>query len=88
MQHYFMGAYTFAAQPPFELKRISPAPVIGKNFYNGPKYKTWKPLIVVFPGGIVEEKDHFLVAYGRQDHEIWITKIDKTGLLDSLICVQ
>ncbi len=86
--HYFMGAYTFNAKPPFNMTKISPEPIIGKNFYNGPKYNTWKPLLVVFPGGFVHEKDYIWISYGRQDHETWIVKLDKQGLLNSLIPVS
>lgn len=86
--HYFMGAYTFSASPPFEITRISKEPIVGKNFYDGPAYKTWKPLRVVFPGGFVFD-DHFIwVVYGRQDHELWVAKLDKKGLLNSLIPVN
>jgi predicted GH43/DUF377 family glycosyl hydrolase len=85
VQHYFMGAYTFSAQPPFELKRISPVPIVGKNFYHGPNYPTWKPLHVVFPMGILADENYFWVTYGRQDFEIWVVKIDKKGLYQSLV---
>jgi predicted GH43/DUF377 family glycosyl hydrolase len=84
IQHYFMGAYTFSAEPPFQITAISPEPIVGKHFYHGKAYKTWKPLHVVFPCGFVFDEHHFWVTYGRQDHEIWIAKIDRKQLLDSL----
>lgn len=82
--HYFMGAYTFEASPPFQITHVSPEPIVGKNFYHGPKHKTWKPLHVVFPGGFVMDSDFIWVVYGRQDHELWVVKLDKSGLLSSL----
>ncbi len=85
--HYFMGAYMFSARPPFHLTRISPEPIVGKYFYKGPAYKTWKPLRVVFPGGYVSDDRFVWILYGRQDHEIWVAKLDKRQLLDSLIPV-
>lgn len=88
MQHYFMGAYTFSAEPPFEITKISPRPIVGPHFYEGPLHKTWKPLRVVFPGGLLVEDPYIWVFYGRQDHEIWIAKIDKQKLLNSLVPVQ
>jgi predicted GH43/DUF377 family glycosyl hydrolase len=88
MVHYFMGAYTFAAKPPFELKKISPRPIVGKNFYNGPAHNTWKPLRVVFPAGIIIDEKYIWVSYGRQDHEMWVVKCDKKGLLRSLIPIN
>jgi predicted GH43/DUF377 family glycosyl hydrolase len=87
--HYFMGAYTFNAEPPFELTRISPEPIIGKNFYHGKTYRYyWNPLRVVFPCGLLAEGEHLWVSYGRQDHEMWVAKIHKEGLLRSLIPVS
>jgi predicted GH43/DUF377 family glycosyl hydrolase len=88
VQHYFMGAYTFSASYPFALTRISPEPIVGRNFYQGKFQRTWKPLHVVFPGGWVEDGPFIWIAYGRQDHEIWIAKMDKKGLLSSLIEVE
>jgi predicted GH43/DUF377 family glycosyl hydrolase len=88
MQHYYMGAYTFSAQPPFRINRISPEPIIGEHFYSGTVYNTWKPLRVVFPMGCIMDKDFFWVSYGRQDHEIWVAKIDKQGLYSSLIATE
>ncbi len=85
IQHYFMGAYTFSAQPPFQITRMSAEPIVGKNFYNGPSYTTWKPLRVVFPMGCVMDENFIWVTYGRQDFEIWVAKFDKQALLDSLI---
>ncbi len=88
MQHYFMGAYTFSPKPPFGITRISKEPIVGKKFYVGPAHKTWKPLRVVFPGGFVFDEKHIWVVYGRQDHELWVAKLDKKGLLNSLIPVS
>lgn len=85
IQHYFMGAYTFAAQPPFAITRMSPRPIVGKNFYHGQEYPTWKPLHVVFPVGLLADENYLWVTYGRQDFEIWVTKIDKKGLYKSLV---
>lgn len=87
--HYFMGAYTFEKEPPFKLTKISPKPIVGKNFYNGPLYKPyWKPIRCVFPCGYVFDDKYIWLAYGRQDHEVWIAKIEINGLLNSLIPVH
>lgn len=83
--HYFMGGYTFSASPPFTITHISPEPIIGEKFYKGPAYKTHKPLRVVFPGGFIMDKKFIWVVYGRQDHELWVVKLDRKGLLNSLI---
>jgi predicted GH43/DUF377 family glycosyl hydrolase len=83
-----MGAYTFSPEPPFEVTRISPSPIVGKNFYHGVTHRTWKPLRVVFPGGFVSDEKHVWIVYGRQDHEVWAAKLDKQKLLQSLIPVE
>lgn len=84
--HYFMGAYTFSNEPPFAITSISKEPIIGKNFYNGIDYKPyWKPIRCVFPCGYISDKEFIWVAYGRDDHECWIVKLDKKRLLQSLV---
>ena len=88
MTHYFMGAYTYSASPPFALTRVSPKPIIGKNFYNGPMHNTWKPLRVVFPCGFVFDQKHIWIVYGRQDHETWVVKLDRNAFFKSLVPVQ
>lgn len=86
--HYFMGAYTFSNSPPFTLTRISPTPIVGKDFYENDIYKPyWKPVTVVFPCGLLIDENYVWITYGQHDHEAWITKLDKRKLLDSLIPV-
>lgn len=88
MPHYFMGAYSFEAKPPFRITHISPEPIIGMNFYDGDIYNPyWKPIKVVFPGGFIYDDKIIWIVYGKHDHEIWVVKIDKEGLLNSLVPV-
>jgi predicted GH43/DUF377 family glycosyl hydrolase len=87
--HYFMGAYTFSSHTPFNMLQISPEPIVGNNFYHGEKYAPyWHPVRVVFPCGMLMDDTYIWVTYGRQDHECWVVKMDKQGLLDSLIQVS
>ncbi len=89
ISHYFMGAYTFAAQSPFAITRISPEPIVGKGFYNGTIYKPfWKSVRVIFPCGYIFDDDYIWLSYGRQDHESWIVKLDKKKLFESLVPVS
>jgi predicted GH43/DUF377 family glycosyl hydrolase len=60
---------------------------VGTAFYTEPYYTTWKPLRVVFPMGYVFDGDYIWLAYGRQDFEIWVAKIDKKLLYESLMPV-
>ncbi len=82
--HYFMGAYTFSAEPPFELTKITPRPIVGKDFYT-PSHHYKK---VILPGGFVIKEDRIFVAYGKNDDEMWIAELNKKALLDSLVQVQ
>lgn len=84
ISHYFVGAYTFEAEPPFSVTSMSSKPIIGKGFYSGPLYQTWKPLRCVFPGGYIYNDKFIWLAYGKQDHELWIVKLDKKKLMKSL----
>ncbi len=89
MTHYFVGAYLFSLEPPFTLLKISPEPIVGKDFYKGKHYKPyWKPIRCVFPCGYVTKGMHIWMAYGRNDHECWIAKIDKAGLFKSMVVVE
>lgn len=82
--HYFMGAYTFQPHPPFAITKVSPLPILGKGMYHNPTL--WKR--VIFPGGFVFDDKHIWVVYGREDSEVWVMKLDKRGLLDSLVAVR
>lgn len=89
--HYFMGAYTFSSEPPFAITKISPKPIVGKGFYSGIPYTSYywkKNQRVIFPGGYLYDDDFIWVAYGREDHEIWIVKLNREGLIQSLETVQ
>lgn len=84
IQHYFMGAYTFENAPPFRITAISKEPIIGKHFYHGPEYTMCKPCRVVFPCGFIMDEQFIWVVFGRQDHEVWMAKLDKKGLYDNM----
>lgn len=84
MWHYFMGAYTFAAEPPFAITRTSPQPIVGRGFYDD----TIVFKKVIFPGGFIFDDSHLWIAYGRDDSQCWIAMLDKELLLKSLLPVQ
>ena len=88
MLYYFMGACTFDEDPPFAMQSISPEPIIGGDFFTGPYYKPyWGSWRGTFPGGFVIDDEYIYVVYGKQNHEVWMVKLDKTGLLQSLVLV-
>jgi predicted GH43/DUF377 family glycosyl hydrolase len=86
MMHYFMGAYTFQKESPHKLTAISPRPIVGEGFYSGPQFKGyWKPVRAVFPGGYVFDDNNIWVAYGKDDADVWVAKLDRRALMDSLV---
>lgn len=88
MMHYVMGAYTFSREYPFKIQKISPEPIVAQGFYEGEIYKPyWGSVRCVFPCGFIMNEEFLWIAYGRQDHEMWIAKLDKKKLYDSLIPV-
>jgi predicted GH43/DUF377 family glycosyl hydrolase len=84
MWHYFMGAYTFSAQPPFEITKISDKPIMDPSFYT----RSYRNKRVVFPGGFVVSGPRIHVAYGKDDCEIWIATLDKEELMKSLVPIK
>ncbi len=82
--HYFMGAYTFSAEPPFRIKKMTPTPIMSDGFYT----ESFLPKRVIFPGGFVDAGPHIYLAYGKDDCEIWIATIDKAALKKALVPVE
>lgn len=84
---YFMGAYKFSSEPPFQIKKISKKPLVDLDFYTTKKNgKTCSD--VVFPGSFHVEGDIITVCYGENDASIKILQLNKQELYDSLINVQ
>lgn len=81
---YFMGAYTFSAQPPFSLTKTSPSPIVADGMYS-PNVDNKH---VIFPGGYIIEGDSIYISYGKDDCEIWVAKLSKRQLMDSLVPVS
>jgi predicted GH43/DUF377 family glycosyl hydrolase len=84
MWHYFMGAYTFSAKPPFNITKVSTLPINDKSFYVDSQH----PKRVIYPGGFVISGKNIYVAYGKDDVEIWIAVINKNKLINSLKAAQ
>lgn len=83
--HYYMGAYTFSKEPPFEITGISPEPFFCEGMYEGQTYdRYWGTVLCVFPCGLLYDENYFWITYGRQDHEIWVLKVDRKKLLATL----
>lgn len=82
--HYFMGAYSFSAQPPFEITKITTSYIDHPSFYTNSPYNKR----VIYPGGYVSDGSDLYVAYGKDDCEVWIATIDFEELKKSMVPVQ
>lgn len=76
---YYAGAYTFSAEPPFEVLQVSETPLFCGSEEDGhqvdPRYVAgWKPF-VVFPCGIVRDGEKFLVSLGINDWQCAIARV-------------
>lgn len=82
--HYYMGAYTFAAEPPFEVTKISHTPIEAPGFYtNSNCIKR-----VIYPTGFIADGSKIYLAYGKDDQEICIATIDLIELKKSMASVK
>lgn len=87
VQHYFMGAYTFEANPPFRVTRISREPVFAPGMYDpshpGLQHKTYKPIRCVFPTGLLLDATRMEahVTFGKQDFEAWVATMGLEELI-------
>lgn len=79
--HYYMGAYTFSSEPPFEITKMSLKPIDAPSFYTYSNYDKR----VIYPGGYVIEGSNLYIAYGKDDSETWIATIDLAALKESLV---
>jgi predicted GH43/DUF377 family glycosyl hydrolase len=84
MWHYFMGAYTFSADPPFELKKISSTILDTSGFYTYSNYDKR----VIYPAGLVQDGTKLHFSYGKDDCELWVGTIDLAELRKSLVEVK
>lgn len=82
--HYFMGAYTFSAEPPFEITKVSSSPIDSPGFYTYSSYDKR----VIYPGGYVLDGSDLFLVYGKDDSEIWVAKINYKELKDSMVSVK
>jgi predicted GH43/DUF377 family glycosyl hydrolase len=78
--HYFMGAYTFSAKPPFGVTSITDKPILARNLYTSSD----RQKRVIFPGGFAVVGSSIYVAYGKDDCELGVMTLDKEELKKAL----
>ncbi|HEV8051123.1 MAG TPA: hypothetical protein VGP47_01415 [Parachlamydiaceae bacterium] len=82
--HYFMGAYTFSAEPPFVITKASQEPIDATGFYTYSSYSKR----VIYPGGFIHDGSNIYLAYGKDDSEIWIATLDLAELKNSMVKIK
>jgi hypothetical protein len=75
---YALGVYTFAAEPPFAIKRVCRGPIL----YPDPGAKP-----VVFPCGALRWAGNWLISHGHADSECRIAAFDFQSIEEVLIRV-
>ena len=80
---YFMGAYTFSTSPPFELRRISPVPIIKDSFYRGAWFGKNMDYCV-FPSSLYVDHGFAVISLSLQNTDSYMAKFLLSELLNSL----
>jgi len=73
-RQYFMGYYKFESIPPFKIVHIDSKPILHGNESDERILDEISPL-VVFPCGVIEKDDKFVVSFGLNDEKTGIIKI-------------
>ncbi len=86
---YVMGAYTFEAEAPFRITKMSPHPILYRGAYEAPIRNTANPRVrTLYPVSFVAEtrfgKEVIQLSCGENDSCVKILTIDKDSLLKSL----
>lgn len=86
---YYMGAYLFNSEPPFEITHITPDAIIPKPLYDEANGWAFKAIdYIVFPVGLLVKEDTLYVTLGRNDNSGWTLILNQTLFVDSLVPVR
>ena len=90
-RRYFMGAYTFSTKAPFEIKRITPTPILAGSELD---YRVLGSPLVIFPNGALPDYDEkgvlegFTVVFGVNDENCGWLKMPWKDLENSMVKVK
>lgn len=93
---YVFGALTFEKEYPFRITKISPYPIITRDFYTTIDCECWKHRLVkknvMFPCGLAKGqkngRDVLYLTSGENDHIIKLITLDTENLLKSMITIK
>lgn len=78
--YYMMGFYAFAPTPPFAITRFVQEPLQVPDMDGQLTGQTR----IVYPSGVLDEGDNYVVSFGRDDFDIGIASFDKQELFARL----
>jgi predicted GH43/DUF377 family glycosyl hydrolase len=77
---YNTGVYTFEAEPPFRIKRMTRNPIQWAE----PNTRRHASPSVVFVGGAMLEEDQWVLSYGEHDQDVAVARFDRQSIEDRL----
>lgn len=81
---YYTGAFLFEAQPPFKILAYTPTPLSFKDQYKHIDQNH----NIIFPMGLFEEEEHFIISAGIQDYKTVLFSINKKDLYKQFVYLQ
>lgn len=88
---YWVGAYTFTAEAPFAITKMSKVPIIKPEWYDGAWFDKANGYIVYPAGFVIKEFDNIsyvMLSFSLQDRHGYLAKIPLQALYDSMIAVN
>eukprot|EP01038_Epipyxis_sp_PR26KG_P011749 gene11749-15721_t len=87
---YYIGAYTFSAEPPFSMLSISPFPVYDPFIYSGKWINVRNTVAnyVPYPTGIILKDDILTLSFGKNDESGFVGRIKLGKLLKNMVPVN
>jgi len=79
-RYYMMGAYTFDKEPPFTIRSLTQDPIEIPEPNDAPLGSSR----IVYPEGLVDDGDNYVVSYGRNDNSIYLLTFNKQGIFERL----
>ena len=80
-----MGAYTYSAQPPFEILAHSKVPILPEGLYGRDVCEKNMLRHVIFPAGIIRIEDYIYISIGYNDKDAYMYMIGFEEVWNSLV---
>jgi predicted GH43/DUF377 family glycosyl hydrolase len=87
-RQYFMGAYLFEAEPPFNIVAISKEPLLAGERIDDSIPRMWNKLFVIFPNGKFRRGNSWTVSFGENDYQCRFVEIPDSLLEENLIWIK